>query len=771
MTRGYICQPCNHLDAVGGLSLQLFGPPSVTSSSGAPPRGAGGGGTKALALLAYLALEPGPHTREELAAFLWGDSSEAAARASLRQTLKRLRAVTGESLEIEHNTVQLKSGIECDANQFLEAAAQDPARAAEFDVPRFLAGFSVRHGPAFDDWAARKRQQLIQRFCEVLRGLTQEAMEHSRWREAIDWAERWTACEPLSEDAARLAIECRYLAGDRTAALARYQQFRDRLARDVGVAPSETLIGLAARLETTGTTPRPGAQPAPVESGPSLDAGLIGREGPWSQLREVWRAVSHNAGRVVLLEGEAGVGKTRLAEEFMRWALAQGATVLRGRAYHPTAGMPYGPIIEALRGALEAPGIAGTDPEWLAESSRLLPELRRRFPALPELPAPAAAGDRWRLYEAVVQLLLAIAAEHPLVLCVDDLQWADPETSALLHFVGRRIEHAPVCLVLTRTLGDVPRDAPSGRLARVLHAQAYAVVITLLPFSEEDVWRLVRELGRITTPSGGRRLAHRLYEVTDGNPFYVFELIKTLFSQGMLSADPVTGSWRPATSDTGSFSGLQLPATVRDAIGERVEALPYEMRDLLATVAVAGRARAGLISHTQGISRLRAAALADTLVERRILVEEQGLYRCAHPVIADAVRESLTPARRREVHRAIALSLQDIATPGDTHELAGDIAWHAERGGEPALAYKYALIASAAAVSRYAFEEAAAWLDLAAGVAAPGAETDEVNRRTAEVLQLAGWSQAPALPTRSSSAARRIDPLDFDFGPAVSATD
>ena len=757
---------------MAGLTLQLFGSPTVTSDSGPAPKG--GGGTKALALLAFLALEPGRHTREELAALLWGDSSEAAARASLRQTLKRLRAVSGEALNVDRHSVELRVGglMQCDANLFLETSRADPARAAGFDVPRFLAGFALRHAPAFDDWVARKRQQLTQEFCDALRSLARQAMERSHWREAIEWSDRWAAADPLSEEAAKLAVECRYLAGDRVAALAHYHDFRDRLIREMGVQPGSGLAALAARLETdAGRAALQPPEPQSEETGPVLEAGLVGREGAWQRLREAWRAIGRGTGRVVLLEGDAGVGKTRLAEEFLHWVLAEGATVLRGRAYHPTAGMPYGPIIEALRGAADAPGIAGTDPEWLAEAARLLPELRRRFPALPDPPAPAGVGDRWRLYEAVVQLLLALAAERPLVLCIDDLQWSDPETSALLHFVGRRIEHAPVGLVLTRTLGDVPRDAPSGRLARVLHAQPFAVVITLAPLSEDDLWHLVRELGRITTPGGGRRLARRLQEVTGGNPFYVMELIKTLFAQGLLSLDPVTGSWRPAATDTGSFTGLQLPATVRETIWARVENLPYEMRDLLATVAVAGRARAGLISHTQGISRLRAAALADALVERRLLTEEQGLYRSAHPVIADVVREGLTPARRRELHRAVALALETIASPAESQEVAGDIAWHAERGGESALAFRHALAASAAAVSRYAFEEAAAWLDLAAGVATPGAETDEVNRRTAEVLQLAGWSEAPSVPMRRSSAARRIDPLDLDFGPAVAATD
>ena len=287
------------------------------------------------------------------------------------------------------------------------------------------------------------------------------------------------------------------------------------------------------------------------------------------------------------------------------------------------------------------------------------------------------------------------------------------------------------------------------------------------PLTEDDVWRLIRELARIESPTGGLRFARRVHEVTDGNPFHVIEMLKTLFVQGVLTIEAATGAWVVApVASAADYRQLPMAETVRDAIAARVARLPYELRDLLATVAVSGRgARTDLLSHVHGMSRLRAAALADALVERRLLLEEQAVYRCAHPVIAEVVRDLLTPARRRELHRAIALSLVTITAPGGPGELAGDIARHAERSGEQRLAYEYALRASEAAIARYAFEEALSWLDLASGIAGEGPDADEVNHRTAEVLRLAGWSEPPPLAARRSGSGGAIERRDLDIGP------
>jgi hypothetical protein len=444
--------------------------------------------------------------------------------------------------------------------------------------------------------------------------------------------------------------------------------------------------------------------------------------------------------------------------------MLEGATTLRGRGYDTPGGPPCGPVVDALRGVLAAPGLAGAAPEWLTEAERLLPDLRRQFPALPEPAAPTGVAARWRVFEGVAQVMLAVAAERPTVLFIDDLQWGDGETCALLDFLARRFVASPVLLVGTVAIGALERASPAGMLCRGWRTRPETVVVALDPLSEAEVWQLLRALGRIRSATGGQRLARRLHEVTDGNPFHVTELLKTLFARGFLVVDAETGEWRAAqTADGGNYVDLELPRSVHDAVGQRVARLPYELRDLLATLAVAGRgADTGLLSHVHGTSRLRAAALTDALVERRLAVAEGGVYRCAHPVIAAVVREQLTPARRVEIHRAIALSLVAVHAPAEA-AVASDIARHAERGGERPLAYRYGVVAADAAARGYAFEEALGWLDVAEGAAADEAAAEDVARRRTAVLELAGWSEPPGPRARTSG--RTIERRDVDLAP------
>ena len=217
-----------------------------------------------------------------------------------------------------------------------------------------------------------------------------------------------------------------------------------------------------------------------------------------------------------------------------------------------------------------------------------------------------------------------------------------------------------------------------------------------------------------------------------------------MLAQGTLEADQTSGEWTVPPSGIATRGEYPVPQTVQDLIAERVDRLSPELNDLLITIAVAGwGTRPVVLSHVHGISRLRAAAMADSLVDRRLVVEDSGVYRCAHPVIAHVVRDSITAPRRREVNRMLALALELAMPPGETSAVAGEIALHADRGGEPTLAYRYALVASDAAVHRYAFEEALSWLDLAAGAAGNPPEADVVNRRTAELLEAAGWTTPP----------------------------
>ena len=282
---------------------------------------------------------------------------------------------------------------------------------------------------------------------------------------------------------------------------------------------------------------------------------------------------------------------------------------------------------------------------------------------------------------------------------------------------------------------------------------------------EEEVWRLVRELGHVSTPTGARRFAHRIHRITGGNPFYIFELIKTMFAQGLLAADETSGEW--TASPAALEEGKEFPwsRTVHDVIAERVDGLPEELGEVLITVAVAGGpgCRPEVLSHVHGISRLHAAAVCDALAERRLVVEGAGVYRCLHPVIGHVVRDRLSPTRRLEVHRALAASLEAATPPADVHRVAGDVARHAEQGGDRELAYRSALRASEGALQRFAFAEALSWLDLASAVAGDRAQNDEVDRRTAMLMETAGWSQAPADRGRRQPVTREIVQEDLDL--------
>ncbi|MGE5731556.1 MAG: ATP-binding protein, partial [Gemmatimonas sp.] len=684
--------------------LRLCGDVVLSSHDGAPVEPPLG--SKTLALLAFLALEPGSHRREKITALLWGESPEEKAKASLRQALTHLRDALGDALFVDRTSIELRDALTCDVNDFLRLARTDPPAAIAIDIPRFMTGLAIRNCPAFDEWVDEKRLDLVNRYTLLVAGFTRELMARRAWRDAARLAERWTKLDPHADEPVAILIEAQHLAGERDAAHATYARYVARLATEPHRAPARAIGELMARLEQSRTEQKqPRAKETWYEHAPSFVGSLVGRADEWDVLRRAWNAVAAGVSRVALIEGEPGVGKTRLADDFLRWTASQGGIVLRGRGYDAHAGAPFGAVIEALRSAIDAPGVAGVDPEWLVEIGRVLPEIRRRFNSLPEVTASNVTADGWRLFEAVAQVLVAISEDNPVAVLIDDLQWCDADSCSLLHFLVRRLAEAPVLWCATFTLGEIERDAPAARLARALRAARGSACIVLSPLSEDDVWRLIRELARVDAPGGARRLAARIHEVTAGNPFYVIELLKTLFAQELLSVDSTTDAWivRPAAI-TDSTPAVFAP-TVHDAIAERIECLPDLLHTLLVSIAVAGRGcRADVLSHLHGISRLHAAALGDALVERHLTVEEDGVYRCAHPIIANVVRARVSTSRRREVHRALAITLELLVPKGrnpDGSE-AGEIARHAEQAGDRPLAYRYALLASDACSQRCA---------------------------------------------------------------------
>ena len=204
---------------------------------------------KSLALLAFLSLEPGEHSRNELSGLLWGESTEEKAHASLRQALKQLRTVLGDRLDADRQTISVVPSLASDVSEFLTLATEGDERAADVEIPRFLSGLAVRDAQPFEEWADRTRQSLVLKFRRALNTAAKAAHARRDWPRALELAGRLQQLDPLSDDATHFHVEVLYLMGQRDAALGVYREFRLRREREGGAPPGLALRQLATRIE------------------------------------------------------------------------------------------------------------------------------------------------------------------------------------------------------------------------------------------------------------------------------------------------------------------------------------------------------------------------------------------------------------------------------------------------------------------------------------------------------------------------------------------
>src|SRR5437764_5137023 len=492
------------------LRLAVLGPPEVYHEG----RRLTFGLRKAQALLLYLAVEGGLHPRSHLAALLWPDSEPYAARTALRNALTLLRRLLADldpsapahsHLLREHELLGLDphAPYELDLEvvqqayqqaQRLSSVPSEPERAALVSQVQhalaqvrgsFLDGFWLREESGFDQWVQQQQQQWQVRLHLLFERLSSWQESGGELEPARATLTRWLALDALSEEASRRLMRMDLALGDASAALQVYATLRAHLAEELRVEPSAETVALANQIRASaaasrGSTP---ARRAAVESRPpsELTAPLVGRAAAFSQLVASFQQARRGQPPAGLLVGAAGNGKTRLASEFVAWARAQGAEVLSGQAFEMGGRLPYQPLVEALRGRLEAENAPEDllDDVWLAELARLLPELRVRYPDLPA-PTEDELSAKGRLFEAVARLVDALARSAPLVLLLDDLQWVDGASLDLLRYLGRHWKGhgSPVLLLCTlrreglepssqlaAQLGDLGRDLPISQVA------------------------------------------------------------------------------------------------------------------------------------------------------------------------------------------------------------------------------------------------------------------------------------------------------------------
>ena len=407
------------------LEISLIGPPRV-ARDGEP---VSFDTRKAMALLAHLALAERPRSRDALCELLWPGRDPEHARGALRRTLSTLRKAVGEdSLDTTGDSIALVRGGELalDVEQFRTLAADGASleallEAATLFSAGFLEGFSLRDSPAFDDWQVGEAGALERELATALRRLVMRLAARGDYEQAIPHARRWLELDPLHEPAHRELIRLYAWSGDRAAALNQYRECVRTLSQELGVAPVEETATLYDQVSEGAMAPPPEAEAPPAAAThaklgePPAELPLVGRSDELAALAGA-HARARPDGGLAVIEGEAGIGKTRLAHELARNARELGAVVLAARCHEDEAGLPYGPIVELLRqaaGHIEPGGsLAALPPQRLADASLLLPELAGLGEAADQALPLDGPGAQVRVLEGVAAVIGA-ACEGP----------------------------------------------------------------------------------------------------------------------------------------------------------------------------------------------------------------------------------------------------------------------------------------------------------------------------------------------------------------------
>ena len=722
------------------LSLGLLGPPEVRHD-GQP---ATFRTRKVMALLIYLAVEGRLHSREKLTALFWPESEEAQGRMLLRRSLLLLRqglheesAPPGQAhILVERDALgcNFSSALHLDLQVVQKAAqasreqtAHKSGNAAQTDTNsavvaqlqaaaalyrgNFLEGFYLDDAPDFDDWVRMQREAWHTRVAQIFDQLSSLQFHKGELVDALEVATRWLAHEPLNETVYQRLMQLHLAMGNRDAALRTYEACRNMLAVELHVKPAPETEALRERIKMTAgiTTPSPVSRSiAHTTAGVSrsslpVEGPLVGRTNEYTRLVEAYYQSKQGRAQVVMLKGEAGIGKTRLASEFLRWAAAQGADVLQGRAFETGGRLSYQPLVESLRGRIErenAPDDLLSD-TWLAELSRLLPELRDRYPDLP-VPEGDEATARNRLFEAVARLGQALAERTPVVLFIDDVQWVDLASLDLLHYLGRCWTERGTPLLLVMSIRDEALINP-GMIAEWLTGLEHDLTLKYLQLSTlqfEDTLRLVQALGKSEADTGAKELeqfARWLFAETGGQPFYMIETLKALLEREILvSYRKADGTWainfpRLMSSETRLQSNL--PSSVREVIRSRLVHLSAGAFALLVAGAVLGQGfdfelgcRVADLRESQALSALDEVLKSQVVQEAAGKDEEKVVYFFLHDKIRDVVYTEAGDARRRIYHRrALEVLERDQAPPAKLlhHALAAGFK-------EPALRFSMA---------------------------------------------------------------------------------
>ncbi len=670
--------------------------------------------SKTQALLKILAGERGRlFSADELIEYLWPDCENLRSAASnLRGRIAELRKIFGASFLVSRRggyALSAESDCWIDAEEFsrLEELGRRAYREEDYEeaMRRLQEAVALYRGEylaedRYEEWALQIRERYRERFVEVLSLLADSLARQGQYARALGYLERAISEAPLHETLYRQMMVYAFCAGERARALGAYERCRAVLERELGERPSSQTEELYKQIQSERVpdlervypraAPPPGAIPGRIRRPP-----FVGRTREWDQLVSALGKARSGMGQLVLIYGETGVGKTRLGEEFLRWAHTQGAQALYGRCYELENPLPWQPWREALREGISQVSRAdlmGIPPAWVAELAEVIPELR----SLGEFSGMVLPQEfrQFRLFETLSAVICALARRAPLVLMLDDLQWADGQSLDVLCYLLEKGMRDSLLII-----GAARTEELGGKLERVRHQAARLgrlEEIHLERLSEQELHELVEKLAdelEVSSDFGGH-----LYRESMGNPLLATAVLQALFENGAFT--PEGGRWylrEPVR--------VELMPHAQVLLRRRVQRVSAAAQRVLQLLACAGQLELAVIEAAwEGTSEELLAHLAE-LVSQGLLVERGGRYEFAHDKFREVAYKQLEEPRRVWLHRRIAQAIERVYADPVAAGLAAQVAQHYEQGGQPVRALEWVMRGVEESQRRYQIEE------------------------------------------------------------------
>jgi DNA-binding SARP family transcriptional activator/tetratricopeptide (TPR) repeat protein len=678
-------------------------------------------------------------SRDELAEAMWPDAAPRSQDAALRTLLSRLRSALGSAAVAGRDEVALvlpePAWIDVEA-----AAAQMPRAYEALDrhdpraawalaqVPLNIAGRGLLPG-VNADWVEPRRRDLAELRLQALEVIGRAGLELGGTQlGSVERAGRaLIELEPFRESGYVLLMEALAAQGNIAEGVRVFERLRRLLRDDLGTAPSREAITVHERLLGTGPDVRrharrrddrpggaPGGQPElelPAALRVLSEDTLVGRETELTAIRDWW---TRGRERMLLLAGEAGMGKTRLQAELASEVHRSGAIVLAGHA-PDEALVPYQPLIEAIgQFAVGAPlqdlrAVIQRTREASADLARLIPEIRRRLPDVPPPRAGDPDTDRYRLFEAVGDLLASVASAGRLLITLDDLHWADRPTLLMLRHVLRSPQAENLRILGAYRTGELGAGELTATVAP-LRREGLVRELDVAGLGRDDTVQLLR-LRAGGTPSAA--LERALYQETEGNPLFLSEIVRHLQESGV----------PPLEAGLVDLRRVGLPDDVRALISRRLARLSPDGLEWLRGAAVIGlEFEAALLEAVLGFDEDRFLEALEEALDARLIAEAPGAhgrYAFSHALVRETLYAGTSSPRRLRMHRRVGLALEDrAASRADGRDGAAvateseitALAHHFTRAGDardPERAITYALAAGEQATAVLAHEEAA----------------------------------------------------------------